>query len=480
MRRNPLTRDAFAGRSSEEALRAITDRVNGALVAMNERQTPDRCREGARLASILMRVDIRRHDPKLVASDLGLSARQFFRERRLAHERFCDAYGAHPARTTSTDRADFATRLLERAGSLADSGETSSARAILSDVAHGGDAAARCEGLVRLAELDAWGHDFKRARAHLHAADAILAEAPLAADRRRKLQDASEAVFLILRWFAQGPAAVEGCPERMIAQAEAGRTRGNIRTTVVRATAALRSGEASYAARLLRQVDGEASACSPDVAVDILTLRAELVDFRAEDPLVSERLLARAAALAHSHGLSGRELYAKHQLYSARWIRSRNSRDRSAYRNLLNHTDRFLPPRLRSHLAFCASDIEIAVGHPSRALQAAEAAAAVATNTYETVSARGLAAGALLRLGRITDAGAQASWAAEVARSGGHSRVVALAQRISAQAHLALGNRRSARSAIEESIECARRFSSAHVISQAQAVLGRITGRSPE
>ena len=102
-----------------------------------------------------------------------------------------------------------------------------------------------------------------------------------------------------------------------------------------------------------------------EIAVEVLTLKAEIADFTAADPLLSERLLVQAIALARKHGLYGRELYAKYQLYSTRWMHSRTSRDRSAYRRLVDRTDRALPPRLRSALAFCTADIEVAIGHRS-------------------------------------------------------------------------------------------------------------------
>lgn len=480
LRRNPLASDAFARRGDDAALRAVADRVARALAAMDACESTAKNWRGARQTAILLRVDLRRHDPPLVAADLGLSIRQFHRERRLAHDRFLDAYRAVESAATPriTLDQDFATRLVSRAASLADSGETSSARAILEDVAvSGGDVVAQCEALGRLAEIEAWAHRLDAARANLAAANALLAASAVSVGERRRLQDANAAVDLSLRWFAHGPTAIN-CDTDVDLRTDRGdEAPAGVRATLVRAASAIRSGESAHAARLLQRLDLKTATGGAEAAVDFLTLRAELADFTAEDPQVSETLLARAIDIARAHGLGGRELYAKHQLYSTRWMHSRSARDRDAYRRLVDRTDRCLPPRLRSSLAFCTADIEVAIGHPLRALTAAEAAASVSTNAYERLSARGLAAGALLRLGRIADAGLQAATAAEAARLAGHARVLSLAQRISAQAYLAQGNRRAARSAIEEALECARRFSSAHVLRQAQAVLGRVTAR---
>jgi hypothetical protein len=467
LRRNPLARDAFAARGDDEALRAVTERVHRALRAMDARQHLARSWQGARQAAILLRVDVERHDPRLVAAHLGLSTRQFHRERRLAHDRFLDAYRDEaPIRAVTVDD-QFAKRLLERAASLADSGEISSASAIFDDVARSGaDVALRCEALARMAEVDAWSHHLDRAGVYLKAADGLLAGAKLDADLRDNLQDASDAVALSLLWFSRGPEALK-------AQRAGGR-----RATLVRAAAACLSGESAYASHLLRGLDAAAPALqSPDAVVDRLILQAELADFTTENPQLSEELFARASGIAHARGLRGRELYATHQLCLTRWAHTRDPRDRAAYRRLVDSTDRALPPRLRSYLAFSAADVELAIGHPGRALASARAAAAVSTNRFERFSAQGLAAGALLRLGRIADAGAQAALAADAARAEGHPRVVSLAQRISAQAQLAQGNRRAALIAIDEAIELARHFSSSHVLTQALAVRAKLSTR---
>lgn len=476
LRRNPLARDAFAGRDDAEALRAITERVHRALRAMDARQHLARSWQGARQAAILLRVDVERHDPRVVAANLGLSTRQFHRERRSAHDRFLDAYRAETPVGAITVDDQFAKRLLERAASLGDSGETSSASAIFEDVARSGaDVVLRCEALSRLAEIEAWAHRLDRAGGYLRAADALLTDAALEAHVRHKLRDANDAAALSLRWFARGPEAVNHAPGADALEAGGA---GVGRATLVRAAAALRSGESTYASRLLGHLETAAPTLqSADAVVDLLILQGELSDFAAEDPLRSEELFARAAGIAHAHGLRGRELYATHQLCLTRWMHSRDPRDRAAYRQLVDGTDRALPPRLRSYLAFSAADIELAIGHPGRALAAARTAAAVSTNRFERFSAQGFAAGALLRLGRVADAGAQAALAADAARAEGHPRVVSLAQRISAQAQLVQGNRRGAAVAIDEAIELARRFSSPHVISQALAVRAKIFAR---
>jgi hypothetical protein len=244
---------------------------------------------------------------------------------------------------------------------------------------------------------------------------------------------------------------------------------------LVRAAAALRSGDAAQAIRLLRRFNGgSVTPPTSESAVDLLMLRAELADYTAEHPLLSEELFTRAAELARANGLRGRELHATHELWLARWAHSRSAQDRSIYRALVDEIDRSLSPRLRAYLTCSAADVELAFGDPARALAAAVATGSVSTNRFESFSARGLAAGALLRLGRTAEAGEQATLAAKAARSEGHARVLSLAQRINAQAYLAQGDRRAARAAIDEAISCA---SSPHVLAAAQRVLAAIVGR---
>ena len=155
-------------------------------------------------------------------------------------------------------------------------------------------------------------------------------------------------------------------------------------------------------------------------------------------------------------------------------MHSRTSRDRSAYRRLVDRTDRGSRPGCVPRWLFVRLTSRSRSVNRSARWSQQNAAAAVSTNAYETLSARALAAGALLRLGRADEAGSEAASATEDARARGHARIVALTQRISAESHLARGNKRSARAAIEESIDCARRFSSAHVLAQAQALLAKI------
>jgi hypothetical protein len=461
LRRNPLTRVDFAGRSLNEALCRIAVRVDAALDAIDT----------ARHLAILVRVDLERHDPRRVATDLGLSTRQFYRERRLAHDAFHAAY-LSASRTAISVESDLAQRLSWRATSLADSGETESATALFEDLlASGGDSAVACDALWRLATLEAWSHRFDGARSHLDACREILERETVQEDRRASLADGLAAAMLTLRWFTRGPAAV--APGR-----DGERLPESERTTLTRASAALRSGESSQALGLIRKLlNRPRTVGAPDVEFDLLALQAEVANFAFSDPSRGEELFSRAATLASVHGLRGRELYARHQLFVARWMHSRRAEDRRAYRQLFDAVDRSLPVRLRSSLALVAADVEVAIGTPQRALAAAATAASLSTNGFELVSSRGLAAAALLRMGRLNDAVLEAGLATRAARAQGHARVLSLTQRICAQAHFAQGDRHAARSAIEESIECAMRFSSPYVQAQTQVLWERIAGR---
>src|SRR5579863_9930356 len=468
LRRNPLARDAFAGVAPRAALGTIEARAYAALRAMDVHASA-RIGQHGRQAAILLRVDVQRHDPARVAADLSLSNRQFHRERRAAHERFFAAYCDLGYAWETADTSDLPQRLVERAASLADSGEVASAVALLDDVAAHANLADRCDALLHLSEIEAWAHRLDRAEVKAREAGALLAALPPSDDRYRELCDADAALELLLGWFRFGPASVR--------TAHAHETEAGARETLVRAAAALRNGEAAYALRLLNRLEGAGTPLPSVVDVDRLTLQAEIADFFGREESLSEALFERATSVAYANGLRGRALYASHQLASTRWMHTRTPFDRGAYRALVDGIDRSFSPRLRSYLIFSAADIEIAIGHPRRALQAAQMAAAVSTNHYETFSAQGLAAAALLRLGYVEDAAVTAAAAAQSARSHGHPRVVSLAQRIQAMAQLSRGNRRAALAAIEESLECAKRFSSAHVIAQTKAVREQIARR---
>src|SRR5579863_4258111 len=199
LRRNPLARGAFDARADAAALSAIGARVDAALRT-----------QGPRHAAILLRVDVERHDPRRVATDLALSTRQFHRERRAAHDRFLAAYRGERFNGAVISVDDgFGLRVVERAASLADSGESASGAAMLDDVVRSGaDAALRCDALTRLAQIDAWAHRLDRARVNAIGAQALLESSPIAGERRAELRDAVAAAELTLRWFAKGPAAL--------------------------------------------------------------------------------------------------------------------------------------------------------------------------------------------------------------------------------------------------------------------------------
>lgn len=454
LRRNPLVGDAMAGAPVDDAVSALERRVGNALESA-----------GPRGAAILLRVDVRRHPAAGVAADLGLSQRQFYRERRNAYEAFLRAFRSNGVRctiaavqtATPPAGADFAAQLLQRAQALADAGEPASAAAILRDLCGTAKPTLRARAAIAMADIDVWAHRFDRARRRVDDARRLMSAEGLECDGQ--LIDAAEAVELELRWFAGGPSAVEPVS-------------AGPRTALVRAAAALRGGDANFAARLLTRF--QAMASDVPARIDALTLEGELADFTAEDSALSQTSFERAASLARRHGFIGRALYAEHQRALTQWMQSRRVADRQAYRRLVDRVDVSQSPRLRSYLLFSAADTELAIGHPQRALALAHSAEAVCTNAYESLSAQGLAAGAMLRLDRIDEAGAAATEVTHAARRHGHARVLSLAQRISAQALLAKGNRRAARAAIEESIECARHFSSAHVLSTARAVLAQI------
>src|SRR5579863_2814897 len=456
LRRNPLARDEFVSRSSDAAQRAIAARVDAALPLHNARQV-----------AILLRVDAERHDPRRVATDLGLSMRQFYRERRRAHEAFYAAYRAGN-RNAATVENGFAQPLLTRAASLADSGEIASAAAIAHDVlSSGSDPTTVCEALLRLAETHIWTHHFDRARVELADCAAILARGEPRAVRTAAVRDHAQALTLLLEWFSSGPANVLRRPDGY-----AGETGG--RTSFVLAAGALRRGETRKAGALLHALTSRTQVRAADAAVDLLTLQAEFANFTAADPAIAEDFFERAATLAAAHGLNGRAFYARHELLLTRWLRSRKAEDRHAYRELVDAADPALPARLRSFLSFAAADIEVTIGDPHRALRAAHSAAALATNRLERLSAQGLVAGSLLRLGRLADAAIEAAQAAETARCEGHARVGPIAERVCGHAYFVEGKRRGARYAIEESVEYARYFSSPYVLAQAQALRRRI------
>ena len=449
LQRNPLVREAFATHDAETACRLVESRAHAAIASMRS----------ARWRAILLLADVQKHPPARVARDLGLSARQYHRERCSAHAAFASAYSAlrRPLPVTVDD--DAGRRKLQLASALADSGIAQSARSVLEEAAAAGGQT-RCDALVRLAILETWASRFEAARCFLRAADDALALTDTPPQVRSNLVDARLAAALALAAFSDGP-------ERLRHSATAG-----IESAFAHADAAFVTGDPTPAQSVLECIGR--SAPSPATAIDALIMQGELANFTCLDGPPSVDSFGKAVALAEFSGMLGRRLYAQSHLLLSRWMYSRRASDRAAYRALIDGVDPALPARLRMCVASSAADVELAIGSPQRAATLARRTLSLSHSTYDRLSARALLADSLLRLGQVEEAVHHADVTAEGARSARYPRILSLVQRVNAQAAMAGGNLRIANDAIEESLDCARASSSLYVRQTTESVRARI------
>ncbi len=473
LRRNPLARRWFEAVSDDAtALAAVSQAVWRALAQMDAEAAERRWRT-VRHSVILLRMDIGSETAASVGADLGLSERQLRRERSAAHRRFFVTFLSVDPATTLRVRARTADLQIERAARLADSGEATSALAILDDVAlRASDSAARCRALVRAADVDMELHRLERAKTRLAAAQRLILEDVVPSDARSPLVREHRAASLQRRWYETGPAAVAATLEGSHDPGDV----GDPRLGMLRVCAALRGGDGKGARRLLGAArDAVERHADVGLGIDVLILEAELADFLDGDAALSERTFARVIETAGANGYGGRRLWATHLLAYTRWLHEPNSANRAAYRALVDRIDGGLPEQHRLMLYFSAADIEAAIGSPRRALDAARSALRLATNPYEAASAQALCAAALLRSGATAAAGRLAAETAGIGRAIGYRRVVSTAQRIAAEAALAHGDRRAARRAIDEAIACADGRTSLYVLARTYAVAARVT-----
>ncbi len=469
LRRNPLAR-RWIGPDHTDAnlLASVGGAVRRALAAMDGEAGERRWRT-ARHTVILLRMDVGAEAADAVAGDLGLSERQLRRERSTAHARFLTALrrlepsGAQVCERTADLQIDHASR-------LADSGEATSALAILDDVARrAGESTARCRALVRAANVEMDLHRLDCAKTHLSDARRLILDGVVPVDAQPRLTTEHRAAALQGRWYETGPAIVG-------ASLEPADDAADPRLGMLRVCAALRGGDGHGARRLLARVR-ESVDRLPDAGlrIDALILEAELADFLDGDVQRAEETFARVVDVAGEAGYGGRRLWATHLLAYTRWLHAPSVATRSQYRGLVDRIDGGLPEQQRLMLYFSAADIEAAVGSPRRALTAARNALRLATNPYESASAQALCAIALFRSGKADAAAHLAAETAALGRSIGYGRVVATAQRVAAEAALARGDRRSAREAIDESIACASGRTSLYVLAKTYAVAARVT-----
>lgn len=438
LRRNPLAVKFFELQTPAEACTAIRRRAQQVLQSLSS----------PRAIAILERADMLRHPPGTVARDLGISKRQYQRERRSALETFFTAFASRSPIATRSN-ADDAAAALRTAAALADSGETWSARAILHEIAClRGDA--QDHALVRLALIELWDHRFDRAEDLLRFAGSGAAN------------DAVNAARVTLRSFRDGPGTFEKSQF------------DGYRSTIACAEAAFLRGDAAAAHHLLGGANDDGSEQNADARIDALLMQAEIENFTHQDFDKSEASFAQAIAACEHASMLGRRAYALHHEALARWMRTRSANDRLAYRTLVDSTEPALPRRQRMYLALTAADIETAIGSPRRALKAASTAAVLSANRYDRLSAEALAAAALLRCGDVDRARQQARFVAERARAAQYPRIVSLAQRVHAQTLLARRETRVAREAIEEACWCAKSHSSTYVLVGLARIRARI------
>jgi tetratricopeptide (TPR) repeat protein len=469
LRRNPLASRWIAPRAGDpDALASVGGAVRRALAAMDGEVTVRRLRT-ARHTVILLRMDVGAEAAGAVATDLGLSERQLRRERRLAHARFLATFRSlEPGSARVRERT--ADLQIDHASRLADSGEATSALAILEDVARrAGESTARCRALVRAADVEMELHRLDSAKTRLSDARRLILDGVVPTEAQPRLATEHRAAALQRRWYETGPAIVGTSLEPADDAADP-------RLGMLRVCAALRGGDGSGARRLLARVRDSVDRL-PDAGlrIDALLLDAELADFLDGDVQRAEETFARVIEVAGEAGYGGRRLWATHLLAFTRWLHSPSNATRAAYRALVDRVDGALPEQQRLMLYFSAADIESAVGSPRRALAAAGNALRLATNPYESASAQALCASALFRSGKTDAAARLAEETATLGRSIGYQRVVATAQRIAAETALARGDRRAAREAIEESLASAAGRTSLYVLAKTYAVAARIT-----
>ena len=424
----------------------------------------------ARHTVILLRIDVAGESHADVARDLGVSERQLRRERREAHRRFREALCRSSSVVPVSVRDRTPGVQIALAERVADSGEPRSALAILDDIsAHASDPAARCRALVRAADVETDLHHLGAAARRLRDAASLMHTRVVPDEACTGLVREHRVSALQVAWFESGPNAI-------VPQAQRAQEPDDARMWMLRACAALRSGDGRRARLLSERARTALVPANGDgIRVDLEILDAELADFLDANSHEAQRRFGRAIALADELGFGGRSLWASHLLAFTRWLHGGKAAERAAYRALVDRVDGSLPEQHRLMLYFSAADIELAIGSPRRSAVAADHALRLATNVYERLSAQALGAGALLRLGRIHQAETAACATADEARRQGYVRVVSTSQRLAAEAALRRGERRIARERIEDALTCAAGRTSSYVLALTHDVAARIT-----
>jgi hypothetical protein len=498
LRRNPLVAPLFEqGEGTPRASLDVLNRISALIRECAERIRADTSGPSESLESrerqyqILVRCDLGREPHATVASDLALSRRQFYRERREASEhlaRFLVEYVRERIGRPQGVAIDRFVLELSRAKTLRLAGEAVSSERMLRDLIASGDGFARkvepwC-GLVdilvndnRIVEAE---HELDLLQTGLNEAHLTRAEAAQC-QVRVHMQTAS---YLWFQGRTREALVLDGRAEGVVtAMARFPRPEAReffVATRIRQALCGLVAGTLERTRSSLEEARG-VLVSSDDLPLALrimfLIVSGTLKDHVAASSDETVGPVSEALALAQRHGFIELVIDAMSALSSSAQVRGDHVAGKRYVYEVLPVAERFALPAQRGMLLNVAAISETSLGRHEDAVRlAARARTILADNSLESIYSSLVEAQARLS----TRAFAQAAKAAQAAYAAASAiwseRLAGTALRLLAESAEGLGRRVEAREHIVGSIAALEREGPPYALFQAYRAAARITG----
>ena len=478
-------------RNSRRTMASIRGLVRAAANDLLAREGGPSAADAMRQHEILMRCDLLGEPHKRVASELGLSMRQFYRERHTMIERLTDllvdrlgSYGVEPACTI-----DVATLELSRARALQYGGYSDWAFVVLRSIMESSDdpstvVAAGCQLVSILIEHN----KFERSLAELDALEKYVTERQhsipgelqvqrIALERRnalwcsghemtaRKLDERARDRLMFLSRTGYRPAqefcanAFTYAGRRNFMSGEYGAARENLEN-----------------ARDLLALREQAPV---DLQINLLVQYGVLLSTTREERATTSVTFLDATTLAVRHGLSELAILAAVGLSIDDQMRGDDTLALTRVREVVPLARSVASPLNMGHLCLRVAELEVRAGNPIEAMSfVKETEQNVMPGTYVWTYKELLSAYASLALKDFPSAKNSAQYAASAAMKQGNGRTEGSALCALAESYIGLNARSAAIEAIEAALVKLENAGYPLVLAAAYRTAAKLTGRA--
>ncbi len=497
LRQNSLVAPLFGGADGAlrpaSALTTLEDLIRRCAERLRSDETgSDEQRERrGRQHQILVRCDLGSEPHEQVASELGLSRRQFYRERKEAAS-YLAAFLEREIRERTARaqevRLDRFALEVARAKALRLAGEPSASERILRDlVIAGEDFGRRVEPWCHLVDLlvndnrsEEAEREVTRLRTELAGARHLDRAAARQAGVRIEMQVASHL-------WSQGKMREtlaldereEGGLAEMARSPSPTVREFFVRTKIRQALCGLMSGSIARARNNLEEVRATLNSDDLPLAprIEFLIVYGNLKDHAVGDSSETMTMVFEALDLARRHGLVELVIDAMSGLSSAAQVRGDHKAGREYVYEILPVAERAALPAQHGMVLNVAAISEAALGRHEAAVALAHRARSVlATNSLERIYSSLAEAQARVTIGQFAEAGSPATDAHAAAAAIGSDRLGGTALRLLAESAEGLGNLAAARERIVGAIAALEHEGPPSALLQAYRVAARITG----